>query len=205
MVVSYSPRWPTSVKPIFEALSIARFIMNNDLSRIAEETDEGDLRYQIWYPYWVNYSTYEEPARRKPSMKAQAARACNVVDYKESYDRIQAAPDYCLVKEAHTSDNPYYLKDLQRRAMETHIDIDTLPRHGGWKRYTTRKHPPKRRSTMIPAMVKPRRVSIKNKFWYDGYDADISFIELFVSIPDSMKPTEGFPNVNFETMFLEAR
>jgi hypothetical protein len=55
----------------------------------------------------------------------------------KSYDRIQAAPDYYLVKEAQAGDNPYYLKDPQRRAMEIHIDIDTLPRHGGRKRYIT--------------------------------------------------------------------
>ncbi|KAL2216467.1 hypothetical protein M432DRAFT_663869 [Thermoascus aurantiacus ATCC 26904] len=32
----------------------ARFIMNNDLSRITEETDEGDLPYLIWYPSWAD-------------------------------------------------------------------------------------------------------------------------------------------------------
>lgn len=182
----------------------ARFIMNNDLSRITEETDEGDLPYQIWYPYWAHYSTYEELARRKPSMKAQAARACIVADYKESYNRIQATPDYYLVKEAQASHNPYYLEDLKRRAMEMHIDIDTLPPHGGWKRYITRQHPPKRRSTVIPAMAGPRWLSIENEFWYDGHGADISPIELFVSVPDSMKPNEEFPNVNLEIMYLEA-
>jgi len=182
----------------------ARFIMNIDLIRITKETDEGDLPYQIWYPHWAHYSTYEELARRKLSMKAQASRACIVADYKKIYDRIQAALDY-LVKEAQASDNPYYLKDLQRRAMEMHIDIDTLPRHSDWKWHITRKHLPKRRSTVIPAMVGLRWVSIENEFWYDDHGADISFIRLFVSVPDSMRPTEEFPNVNLETMYLEAR
>lgn len=28
--------------------------MNNDLSRITEETDEGVLPYLIWYPSWAD-------------------------------------------------------------------------------------------------------------------------------------------------------
>lgn len=182
----------------------ARFIMNNDLSRIREETEEADLPYQSWYPYWAHYSTYEELARRKLSMKAEAARACIVADYKESHNRIQAMPDYFLVKEAPASHTPYYLGDLKRRAMERHTEIDKLPSQDDWKRYITRQRPPKRRSTVVPAMAGPSWVTFENEFWYDGHGADISFIELFVSVPDLMKPNEEFPNVNLELIYLEA-
>ncbi len=57
---------------------------------------------------------------------------------------------------------------------------------------------------MIPAIAGPRWVSFENEFWYDDNGADISFIELFVSVPSSMKPTEEFPNINLELMYLEA-
>ncbi len=59
----------------------ARFIMNNDLSRVTADTPDAQLPYLIWYPAVARWQTYAELARRKPSMKASVARACIVADY----------------------------------------------------------------------------------------------------------------------------
>ncbi|KAL2809604.1 hypothetical protein BJX63DRAFT_404780, partial [Aspergillus granulosus] len=62
----------------------ARFIMNNDLSHIDKETNENCLPYLTWYPHFANWETYKELACLKPAMKAQAARACIVANYKDA-------------------------------------------------------------------------------------------------------------------------
>jgi hypothetical protein len=100
----------------------ARYIMNNDLSHIDQEADEDCLPYLIWYPHIADSETYEELARRKPAMKAQAARACMVAGYKNAYDRINPTPDWFLVNQAErlASTTPYYLEDLKQRAEHGH-------------------------------------------------------------------------------------
>jgi hypothetical protein len=136
-------------------------------------------------------------------MKAQAARACIVAGYKGSYNRIQAAPDYFLVKKAQASNEPYYLKDLKRRALDLHIDIDTFPRWDDWKQDITRDHPPKHKCASVPRIVDPECVQYEHEYWCNGWGADISSIESFVCVPDSMKATEEFQTVDLISMYLE--
>lgn len=111
----------------------ARFIMDNDLSRITGDTPDEDLPYQIWYPQCAHFSTFEELARRRPAMRTQAARACIVADYKESYVRIGATPDCFLIKEAEASTNPCYLEDLRRRVEEEGVRIQTECELDDWE------------------------------------------------------------------------
>lgn len=63
----------------------ARFIMNNDLSRIKPETQH--LSYCIWYPSVPHSSTCLELIRCVPSMKPAIAWVCILVDYPEVWTR----------------------------------------------------------------------------------------------------------------------
>lgn len=65
----------------------ARFIMNNNFSRITlEETRH--LPYCIWYPSVPDPSTCLDLLRRAPSMKHAITRVCTLVDYNETWDKI---------------------------------------------------------------------------------------------------------------------
>jgi len=191
----------------------ARFIMSDDLSRISAEIREGDLPYQIWYPRLANPLTYEELAHRNPFMKAAAARACIVGNYKESYDRIQPTPDYFLAQEAKASSNPYYLDDLKLRAEKLNINLEISPDQGAvidklsWRSQCTRNHLPLRgRGSWIcvPERVTMDRIRCGNDRWCDSFGSDISDIELFVCVPDELKPTQEWPEMLLNEMYLQA-
>ncbi|OBT51233.1 hypothetical protein VE04_09110 [Pseudogymnoascus sp. 24MN13] len=112
----------------------ARFIMNNDLSRITDDTPYSDLPYNIYYPARPAWKTLEELVRRKPSMAPQVARVCIAADMQGVYDGIKAVPDQFLVREARGSLKRHYLTDLLRRAAELGIDVEEKLSHGEtWK------------------------------------------------------------------------
>ncbi|OBT60948.1 hypothetical protein VE03_09297, partial [Pseudogymnoascus sp. 23342-1-I1] len=94
----------------------ARFIMNNDLSRITDDTPDNDLPYNIYYPSWPTPKTLEELHRRKPCMAPQVTRACILADEQDLYDQIKVDPDRFLLHEARSSPNPLYLADILHRA-----------------------------------------------------------------------------------------
>ncbi|KAF4224827.1 hypothetical protein CNMCM6457_008888 [Aspergillus fumigatiaffinis] len=94
----------------------ARFIMNNDLSRITPETR--CLPYCIWYPSFPHVTTCRELVRRVPSMKPAVARVCILRDYSEYWDELDADPDSNLMVDARQSPNPKYLRDLEARIPE---------------------------------------------------------------------------------------
>ncbi|EAW20314.1 uncharacterized protein NFIA_099490 [Aspergillus fischeri NRRL 181] len=94
----------------------ARFIMNNDLSRITPETR--CLPYCIWYPSFPHVTTCKELVRRVPSMKPAVARVCILQDYSEYWDELDADPDSNLMVDARQSSNPKYLRDLEARIPE---------------------------------------------------------------------------------------
>jgi hypothetical protein len=183
---SLQPELPIAYPDIRRAIN-ARFIMNNDLSRITKNTKKNELPYLIWYPHWANSETYEELTRRKPSMKPQAARACIIANYQDAYNRIQAIPDIFLVEEARISPNPYYLSDLVRKAAQMGIGVSTVPDHGGWKRYITRSHPMERRDTVVNDSVSPSSVGYEDENLYNGIGANLSTIELFVCVPPEIR------------------
>lgn len=98
----------------------ARYIMNNDLTHITEETPDRDLPDQVHYPELAQSSTYAELARRKPQMTVAIAMACILADYEEVYKSLDMEPDDLLVIQdyvaaAYDSLNPFYLKDLASR------------------------------------------------------------------------------------------
>lgn len=82
----------------------ARYIMNNDLSRITPETRY--LPYCIWHPSVSHPSTCLELLRRVPSMKPAIAWVCILADYSTTWDKIDADPDSNLMNDARESHNP---------------------------------------------------------------------------------------------------
>jgi hypothetical protein len=93
----------------------ARFIMNNDLSRIRNDTPNSDLPYLIYYPNLARKETYQELLLRKPQMKEQIARAYMIMDEQELWDATDPKPSPFLYWEANSCPNRYYVEDLERR------------------------------------------------------------------------------------------
>lgn len=101
----------------------ARFIMNNDLSRILRRPDtEPDC---IWYPARARPETYRELARRVPSMTATVAHACIVAGYSNI---LQELPEFnitwVLLREAELSTDPVIAEEIKRRISTQGIDVE---------------------------------------------------------------------------------
>ncbi|KAL4863143.1 hypothetical protein BDV12DRAFT_177837 [Aspergillus spectabilis] len=173
----------------------ARFIMNNDLSHIEQETDEDCLPYLIWHPHIAHRATYELLARRKPAMKAQAARACMVANYQEVYDRINVTPDWFLVDQAKrlADTTPYYLEDLQRRAEQIGIDLTEDPRIGDRWKIIEDQFMINWRPFILPVEVTPDQMANEDDYFenYDGYGLDLTKLELYVCSSDQLKQRYG--------------
>ena len=164
--------------------------MNNDLSRITEDTPECDLPYLIWYPHWANRSAYQALAHRRPSIRPQAARACIVADSQDVYDSIKLTPDWCLVEEAQTraGSNPYYLEDLQLRAEDMGADISEPTNDCiDWKvldSFTINGM----RTTVIPYSANPGYApDWEQREQYNGTGGNMSGLELLVSVTEEMR------------------
>ncbi|KAI9778947.1 MAG: hypothetical protein M1816_003795 [Peltula sp. TS41687] len=170
----------------------ARFIMNNDLSRITPDTKPSELPYCIWYPAVADWSTYAALARRKPSMKQSIARACIVADYESLYDKFDAEPDFFLVAEARDSPNPHYMRDLERKATERGGPVgEDAP---DWRKKTRKcMFEP---TTMGLAKNMSNALAETEYGWaYDGLVANMSAVELNVCAPDQLKQKD-FVNLN---------
>ncbi|KAK6225256.1 hypothetical protein QIS74_01303 [Colletotrichum tabaci] len=108
---------------ILEAIN-ARFIMNNDLSRINPETpNNNDVPRLFWYPLFPQERTLRELVRRRPSTAFQAALVCIAANYQYTYDALDVAPHYITYQQARMSHNPHYALDIERRAAESGVDL----------------------------------------------------------------------------------
>ncbi|KAF9872428.1 hypothetical protein CkaCkLH20_09925 [Colletotrichum karsti] len=101
----------------------ARFIMNNDLSRITSDTDGRILPEIFWWPQWPHEDTLRELARRRPDMGHQCAIACIVANYRGLFDELRVSPSRSQWEAACQSPSPYYRKDIEQRATAAGIDI----------------------------------------------------------------------------------
>lgn len=107
----------------------ARFIMNNDLSRVlgGDCGSDGVMPYLIWYPQWPRIETLAALAELRPGMRLQIAHTAIVADYQQLYDKLMAEglrPSWLLWCEAHNHGHgPYYAQDLERRAQALGFDI----------------------------------------------------------------------------------
>ncbi|KAI4591787.1 hypothetical protein KJ359_012591 [Pestalotiopsis sp. 9143b] len=100
----------------------ARYIMSNDLARIA--TAKTSLPYMIWYPHRPRWQTLREVARLQPAMKQAVAHACIVCDYRSLWDELRPDPHPVLYREAKQSPEPHYAADLEARAKDLGIVLD---------------------------------------------------------------------------------
>ncbi|KAH6679950.1 hypothetical protein F5X68DRAFT_244879 [Plectosphaerella plurivora] len=86
----------------FQAAINARYIMNNDPSRITVDTPAFALPSVIWYPSWACAETYREVVSLCPAMKPAAARAAIVADHQDLWDELLDSidPSPALLAEA---------------------------------------------------------------------------------------------------------
>lgn len=100
----------------------ARFIMNNDLSRVSTVTSS--TPYLIWYPLWPRYQTLAQLAILRPDMKLQIAHACIVADYRSVYSSLDFKPNWMLWRETENHGHgAFYREDLERRARDMGFDV----------------------------------------------------------------------------------
>ncbi|GKT41749.1 uncharacterized protein ColSpa_01930 [Colletotrichum spaethianum] len=103
----------------------ARFIMNNDLSRINTETDGDELPAIFWWPHIPHENTLREFAWRRPDFKHQVTLACIVGHYQELFDELQSEvkPSQWQWEVACQSTNPHYCETVERRAAEEKVRL----------------------------------------------------------------------------------
>ncbi|KAH8879282.1 hypothetical protein GQ53DRAFT_739030 [Thozetella sp. PMI_491] len=188
----------------------ARFIMNNDISRITDDVSDADLPRQIWYPLRAHAATYLELARRKPAMTAAVSRALLVADHQEAWDSVDAEPYYELMEEARASRNPHYLEVLRRRCAERNLDPDFL--EGKYPEALSAPIGSLAENTAAILMASPNLGSV----WsipgdgdgpgiYDGMGVDVSKIELFMAASEELRPPKGFERTDVLQLYHEQR
>ncbi|OJJ01889.1 hypothetical protein ASPVEDRAFT_52724 [Aspergillus versicolor CBS 583.65] len=165
----------------------ARFIMNNDLSRITPETTL--LPYCIWYPSVPHPSTCKELFRRLPSMKPAIAKACILADYPETWDFLDVDPDENLMMDARQSHNPKYLRDLESKLPErgcaqyprgyTPLETRAIPRHDMFE--------PTLIGMISPNVTLTPSADIHSGVPYNGRCVSMAHTELTVGLPDELQ------------------
>jgi len=181
----------------------ARFIMNNDLSRVTSTTPADELPYCIWYPGLPTGVVLEELVRRRPEMRQQAARACIVAGASETFKQLDPDPDAALLAEADIAGNPTFSQFLRNKIEQAGPDF-VLPRFTfeDWKMLTRVEiHEPMLSPSVLHRMVDEKSVGVTVLFpgIYEGFGVDTGVLELSVSARDTMK--EGEENVELEKLY----
>ncbi|KAH7035721.1 uncharacterized protein B0I36DRAFT_240088 [Microdochium trichocladiopsis] len=194
---------PAGERAPFEMAITARYIMSNDLSRVpvvplphAPNRLCGHLPYVIWFPDQAIHETYEELARRQPGMKPAVARACIAANLPELWALLDPEPDKGLWEEAEKSANPMFRDYLKRRCAEAGINplVRDLPHPIGLDQAQYEHYylsPSYFRKSQLPPCL-----TVKHFDWgevpqtgrYNGYEADVSQVELFACAPESLRP-----------------
>ncbi|KAH8429506.1 uncharacterized protein LDX57_007168 [Aspergillus melleus] len=163
----------------------ARYIMNNDLSRITPDTVS--LPYVIWYPSMPRRATCRELARRAPSMKPAIAMACILTDYEDVWDLLDVDPDSNLMCAARESHNPKYLNDLESKIAERGCrDLSRSQHHA----LLPRRHMFEPSVSIVPPNVTKCKADLDG-VPYNGYGTSMAYVELFVTAPDTFKEGDG--------------
>lgn len=95
----------------------ARYIMNNNLTRITADTPEDQLPQIIYWPNLASKYTYEDLFKIKPSMETQIAHACIIGNYEELYRKLDVAGSERLCHEAVRSGNSFYKEDQREKGV----------------------------------------------------------------------------------------
>ncbi|KAF7122875.1 hypothetical protein CNMCM5793_000985 [Aspergillus hiratsukae] len=161
----------------------ARFIMNNDLSRITPETKH--LPYCIWYPSFPHVATSKELVRRVPSMKPAVARVCILQDYSEYWDELDADPDVNMMEHARESPKPKYHRDLEAKIPERGCrDFRADPSYAIVPRKCMFEHTS---TYVVNNLTDNAHAEIEMGVRYNGRSANMAYIELSASVPDEVK------------------
>nr|XP_036575157.1 uncharacterized protein CTRU02_14883 [Colletotrichum truncatum]KAF6781684.1 hypothetical protein CTRU02_14883 [Colletotrichum truncatum] len=109
--------FPGFCEDIMQAVH-ARFIMNNDLSRIDSDTDGDTLPSFFWWPHCPQERTLRELAWRRTDLKHQVTLACIVGNFYKLFDELLATmkPTQLQWELAIQSPISYFRKQLMRRA-----------------------------------------------------------------------------------------
>lgn len=103
----------------------ARFIMNDDLSRIDSEIDGETLPELFWWPHCPDSDTLRELAWRRPDLKHQVILACIAGDYQylflELFDGMKPAQEQW--EAALHSYNEFYKETIEMRAKEEGLEF----------------------------------------------------------------------------------
>ncbi|OLN90032.1 hypothetical protein CCHL11_07253 [Colletotrichum chlorophyti] len=124
----------------------ARFIMNNDLSRIDSDTKDDHLPEFFWWPNWPHEDTLRELAWRRPDFKNQVVLACIAANYNTLFDELHpdTRPSRLQWEAATQSTNPHYREQVERRLAVENAELKRFldnaglfrgaPRFGRWYR-----------------------------------------------------------------------
>lgn len=182
----------------------ARFIMNNDLSRVTEDTPADELPYCIWYPGRPSRGTLKELVRRRPDMKQQAGRACIVAGFTALFDELDPEPDAALLAEAEKSGYPHFAEFLRKKIEQAGPEF-SLPRftYDSWKMLTRDQiHEPMLPPSVLWRDIDEGSVAASMLFpgIYEGYGVDTGALELSVSARDVMLK-DGQDRLDLEELY----
>lgn len=171
----------------------ARFIMNNDISRVCERSQ--NLPYVVWYPTLASENTYRELARRCPKIKTAVLRASIFGNYQSLFDDLvnEMSPDCGLMEEARTSFNPHYRGVPEERVSGLGIDLlETIESHESWKIQPTR-NVGDRIYPWLPSIPDATDIAWReHSLLCDGSGADASAVELYMSWPKELRTTKRY-------------
>ncbi|KAL4971452.1 hypothetical protein BDW66DRAFT_163694 [Aspergillus desertorum] len=186
----------------------ARYIMNNDFSRILAKLHTAPGC--IWYPNVALESVYRALARMLPDMIPAVARACIVADYPDLFAELPTSsfrPTLFMMREAEESRNPFFVADLKRRAAG--LGIKTENRHT-WDNedrrydfdtiYPTVRQLSEGKNEEIYRRVGTFAVRVGAEFYniYNYYGCGIEAIEVSLCAPGELKKKYYY---NFNTVY----
>ncbi|EFQ25874.1 hypothetical protein CGRA01v4_14279 [Colletotrichum graminicola] len=103
----------------------ARFIMNDDVSRIDRELRGKRLPELFWWPHCPHEYTLRELAWRRPDLEHQVTLACIAGNYRDLFLELSkgAKPTQQQREAAILSPNEFYRKHLERGAKEEGVNL----------------------------------------------------------------------------------
>jgi hypothetical protein len=184
--------------------------MSNNLSGVLKLTDEhrNELPYLIWYPALAAETTYAELACRNPGMRQAVTRAAIIGNMPNLFNKLMAedlsfCPDGFVLAEAESSPHANYRIAIEQRAEELGLDLSFKATsekqgHEDWKWYSVRPDAshfsayPRTRN-LIDSIVGPGDIAAGRENMatiYNGMGCDASAVEMFVSLPEDLRPKE---------------
>ncbi|TKW55886.1 hypothetical protein CTA1_11737 [Colletotrichum tanaceti] len=111
----------TTIRQAFHA----RFIMNDDLSRIDSEIHGETLPESFWWPHCPHEETLRELAWRQPNFKHQVTLACIARNYRHLFLKISNGmkPTQQQYDAATGSPNKFYREHIEQRAKDKGVQL----------------------------------------------------------------------------------